>query len=150
MSYPRVICPRCKGTKYMLGQEGKVPNYRHNEKGLCFACDGEGTLLKRPDGKLVRRDLNTGKWLSYDSIRGSFLGTVYPLKDVDYLMNKYSTKVEKTYEEKLEEEYLEFIESLQDYSIEQMMYSNNTFVSISELEDMCNLPEGVGLFDDDR
>lgn len=82
MQYPTVECPRCKGNQYMLGQEGKVPNYKHNEKGLCFACNGEGTLLKRPDGKLVRFDLETGKWLSYSHVNGSFIGTVEPLHDV--------------------------------------------------------------------
>ena len=81
MGYPKVTCPRCKGTKYMLGQEGKVPNYRHNERGLCFACDGEGTLLKRSDGKLVRRDLSNGNWLWFNEKTGSFIGVVDPIFD---------------------------------------------------------------------
>ena len=82
MNYPSVICPRCKGTRYMRGQEGKVPDYKHNKKGRCFACEGEGTLIKRPDGKLVRRDLDNGNWLSYNPQTGVFLGVVEPLNDL--------------------------------------------------------------------
>lgn len=80
MCYTEITCTRCKGTKYMRGQEGKVPNYKHNEDGLCFACDGEGTLLKRPDGKIVRRDLSNGNWLSFD-YKGKYLGVVEPIFD---------------------------------------------------------------------
>ena len=112
MAYPKVTCPRCKGEGYMLGQhveeQGvRVPNYRHNEDGLCFACDNDRYLLRRPDGKLVRRDFENGNWLWYDE-KGAFISVVDPILDDMGLEYELLYDSFKAFEEEIAMEYKEY------------------------------------------
>lgn len=53
-------CPRCKGHKYIKGQKisvthvGHLPDYEHNEDGLCFLCDGTGEAFYTEDNKVLK------------------------------------------------------------------------------------------------
>lgn len=53
------VCPRCKGYKYIRGQKVyanavQLPNYKHNEQGLCFLCDGTGEAFYTEDNKVLK------------------------------------------------------------------------------------------------
>lgn len=85
-----ITCPRCKGEKYILGQEvkmevydGKLPNYKHNERGLCFLCDGAGKVMYDGRGKFVYK-YKEGKELRYN-LKGKYIGfvTVLPSFTLD-------------------------------------------------------------------
>lgn len=87
-----VICTRCKGTKYMRGQEiGKnksVPNYKKNENGKCFACMGKGTLELLDDNKTYIDIKENGNVLKYDN-QGKYIG-VYKDPETEYLNSRKS------------------------------------------------------------
>ena len=78
----KLTCPRCKGHKYIRGQEGnkyigenyKLANYKKVEGGLCFLCDGEGTAnYSKEYNCFVKR--KNGALLSYNS-KGAYNGII--------------------------------------------------------------------------
>lgn len=74
-----ITCPRCKGKKYILGQyveekRSSLPNYKHNEHGLCFLCDGKGKTLYDEEGKFVYK-YKDGKELRYD-MKGQYIEAI--------------------------------------------------------------------------
>lgn len=91
MKTTTVICTRCKGTKYMRGQEinrnESVPNYKKNTNGLCFACMGKGTL-ELLDNKIYIDIRENGNILKYDN-QGKYLG-VYESPETEYLNSRES------------------------------------------------------------
>ena len=179
----KVTCPRCKGHKYILGQEvqtnersSNLPNYKKVKKGVCFLCDGLGyARLREKDNVIIK--IKDEVTLKYSNINGRYLGieepTFEPVEERFSLgFNLTSNSIVDENTKRLideENEYLELLhESMceeEELLFEQMRKENEEFgqkniiksssydtnyISISELEDMCNLPEGVGLFDDDR
>ena len=59
-------CPRCKGHKYIRGQkihkrDKHLPNYKKNENGLCFLCDGEGKAFYTTDNRVLKLDSKYGR-----------------------------------------------------------------------------------------
>lgn len=78
----KLTCPRCKGHKYIRGQEGnpyygesyKLANYKEIQGGICFLCDGQGTAnYSKEYNCFVKR--KNGALLSYNS-KGAYVGII--------------------------------------------------------------------------
>lgn len=88
----KLICPRCKGHKYIRGQEGnryagehyKLANYKKVEGGICFLCNGQGVAnYSKELGCYVKR--KNGALLGYNE-KGSYMGIIEESKNENELL----------------------------------------------------------------
>lgn len=78
-------CPRCKGHGYILGQKDKkyftLPNYKHNQKGICFLCDGKKQAFFTEDNRVLKFKDKYGRRIitEYSPLTGDYIGIVSDL-----------------------------------------------------------------------
>lgn len=154
----KIICPRCKGNGYILGQEEqerkrRLPNYKHVKQGVCFLCDGSGHAdFREVDGIVVKE--KDGILLEYSTDDGKYLGIAPPVFEEyepdfgESNLISVSESIENTYSTHMND-YMSLFYSTSTAN-DDMSWADDNYVSLEELNDMCNFPDGYSLFDDDK